>query len=305
MAIPSYAEVMLPLLRHVSDGQEYTFQDVVQALEEHFKLTDDDKRERIASGRQRTFDNRVGWTRTYLKKAVLIDYAGRGRFYITDRGRQVLNEKPGKLDSRYLMQFPEFKNFVKPAADNADETPQDNEALLLGTIDPSEALDNSYKAIQKALTDQLLEKVKSVSPLFFEKLVIDMLIAMGYGGSRNEAIASMTKQSGDGGIDGIINEDRLGLEKIYIQAKRWEDTVGRPKIQEFAGSLQGFGARKGVFITTSSFSREAIEFVKNLQTRIVLINGTDLVKLMFEYNVGVSEKDHYILKEIDFDYFEA
>jgi restriction system protein len=300
MAIPVYSEIMMPLLRHISDGKAYRFSEVVEALSDKLKLSEDDRRAKNASGNQRTFDNRVGWSRTYLKKAGLIEYVGKGEFCITQRGRDVLAENPSCLNSAYLKRFPEFQEFV---SNKTDASKTEEIATESDTIDPREALELNYQKITQALAEQLLETVKQAPPRFFEQLVVDLLVAMGYGGSRQDTLASVTPYSKDGGIDGIIREDRLGLEAIYIQAKRWDAAVGRPVVQAFAGSMEGKG-KKGVLITTSSFSKEAHEYVEHItEKKIILIDGRQMVEYMIDYNVGVSEKDRYLIKDLDLDYF--
>ncbi len=239
-----------------------------------FGISDAERLELLPSGKQSRFDNRVGWARTYLKKAGLIDSAGRGIFRITKRGLEVLKSKPPSITKEYLTRFPEFKDF------QARQTVKDDS--LFGDEDhnrtPDETLDTAYQDLRRTLTQDLLDRIKGNSPRFFEKAVVDLLLAMGYGGSRIDA-GEIVGKSGDGGIDGIIKEDKLGLDAIYVQAKRWTNTVGRPTLQEFAGSLVGRKARKGVIITTSQFSSEAKDYVDRLDMKIVLIDGEQLAQL--------------------------
>jgi restriction system protein len=299
MAIPDYQRLMLPVLLCVQDGEEHRFGDVVEALAEQFDLSADEQAQLLGSG-QTVLSNRTGWARTYLKKAGLIEPTRRGAFRITESGLSVLASNPERIDVKFLMQFPEFVAFRRLRHERDEEKPSDAAAGFEAT--PEEALDNAHQRLRVDLEAELLEQVKIASPAFFERLVVELLVRMGYGGSLRDAGQAIGK-SGDGGIDGIIKEDRLGLEVIYIQAKRWESTVGRPEIQKFAGALQGHRARKGVFMTTALFSSDALEFVSRIDSRIVLIDGPTLVKYMIDSNVGVSCSQSYEVKKIDLDYF--
>lgn len=299
MAVPDYQSIMLPLLRISADGKEHRLSEVIETLAGQFNLTDQERKELLPSGRQAKFDNRVGWARTYMKKAGLLESTGRGKLRITQRGIDVLKSNPENINSNYLKRFPEFLEFQnlsrpdkKPDEENGNEPDQT----------PEETLESSYQALRAELAQELLVKIKKCSPKFFEKLVVDLLVAMGYGGSRNDA-GQAVGQSGDGGIDGIIKEDKLGLDAVYIQAKRWEGTVGRPVIQAFAGSLEGHRARKGVVITTSQFSQDAREYIKMIEKKIVLIDGKQLMQLLIDYEIGVAEVTSYTVKKIDLDYF--
>lgn len=298
MTVPEYQTFMLPLLRLASDQQDHTLSEAYDRLAKEFNISDAERSELLPSGKQSRFDNRVGWARTYLKKAGLIDSAGRGVFRITQRGLDVLKSKPTAITKEFLTRFPEFKDF------QARQTVKDgngaNEEEHNRT--PDETLDAAYQVLRRTLAQDLLDRIKNNSPRFFEKAVVDLLLAMGYGGSRIDA-GEIVGKSGDGGIDGIIKEDKLGLDAIYIQAKRWSNTVGRPNLQEFAGSLAGQKARKGVFITTSQFSQDAKAYVERLDMKIVLIDGEQLAQLMIDYGVGVAEKISYSVKRIDEDYF--
>lgn len=300
MAIPDYQTVMLPLLRLLSDGKEYFLRDVVQHLADEFKLTEEEKRKLLPSGVSTVIGSRVGWARTYLNKAGLVTSARRGCTQISEKGLAVLKKNPPKINVEFLRQYPEFVEFqtIKKDKDRALE-----DIVLSNEATPEEALDAAYQKLRSDLESAILERVKLAPPAFFERLVIDVLVKMGYGGSRLDA-GQAIGQSRDGGIDGIIKEDRLGLDVIYIQAKRWEGTVGRPEIQRFAGALQGQRARKGVFITSSAFTREAEEYVRSIDSKIVLINGLQLAKLMIDHSVGVSVIGSYEIKKIDSDYFE-
>jgi restriction system protein len=262
------------------------------------KLADDERKELLPSGRQAKFDNRVNWVVTHLKKAHLLESTGRGTFRITNRGLEVLKNRPAKIDLRFLNQFPEFVEFRNLSRQEKHEV----EGIETGERTPEEILEASYQTLRQNLQQELLELVKTCSPKFFENLVVDLLVAMGYGGSRKDA-GEAVGRSGDGGIDGIIKEDRLGLDVVYIQAKRWQGTVGRPEIQAFTGSLEGARARKGVFITTSTFTPNALDYVSRIEKKIVLIDGQQLAQFMVDYDIGVTEMARYVVKKIDLDYF--
>lgn len=298
MAIPDYQTLMLPLLKLLANGQELHFGSLVNVLSDEFNLSDDERKQLLPSGQMTTIKSRSGWARTYLKKAGLIEQPKRGFVRVSKRGLSVLENPPIKIDNKFLEQYPEFiafrdagKGEIEPQVINlvTDTTPQEN-------------IENAYFNLNSQLSSDLLEIIKSSTPAFFERLVVELLLAMGYGGSRAEAGRAIG-QSGDGGIDGIIDEDKLGLDSIYIQAKRWEGSVGRPEIQKFVGALQGNRAHKGVFITTSEFTKDAQEYVKNISNKVVLINGYTLAKLMIENDVGVSTVSTYKVKKIDSDYF--
>ena len=296
MAIPDYQSIMLPLLRLAGDRQEHSLREVIEALAGEFYLTDEERKELLPSGRQATFDNRVGWARTYLKKAGLLESTKRGYFQITERGLDVLKQNPPEIDNAFLRQFPEFIEF---------QTPRDKKRIeqdVSDTQTPEEEIEAAYQGVRQELVTELLQTIGSCSPAFFERLVIDLLVKMGYGGTRKDA-GQAVGRSGDGGIDGIIKEDRLGLDIVYIQAKRWDNPVGRPEIQKFAGALQGQRARKGIFITTSAFTQSAQDYVSRIDSKIVLIDGNTLAQLMIDYNIGVAPVTSYELKRVDTDYF--
>jgi len=300
MAIPDYQSFMLPLLKITGDRQEHGLGEVIDTLALQFELTDADRQEILPSGRQGKFDNRVGWARTYLKKAGLIESTGRAKFRITDRGLEVLRTNPVGINNKFLRQFPEFLEFQSTSRqsnkhDDEEETEEPSQT-------PEEILESSYQGLRHDLALELLERVKNSPPRFFENLVVDLLVAMGYGGSKADA-GQAVGRSGDGGIDGIIKEDKLGLDVVYVQAKRWEDTVGRPVVQAFAGSLEGQRARKGVLITTSQFSQDARDYVTRIEKKIVLIDGEQLAQLMIDHNIGVTEVASYVVKKADLDYF--
>jgi restriction system protein len=299
MAIPDYQSIMLPLLKFASDGQEHSLRESIEALADEFSLTAEERRELLPSGQQAIFDNRVGWARTYLKKAGLLRTTRRGYYLITDRGQETLAENPSAINVAFLKQFQEFLEFQKSSKRQADETSEQEAAH---TQTPEEEIEAAYQKLRQGLAAELLQTIKNCSPAFFERLVIDLLVKMGYGGTRKDAGEAVGK-SGDGGIDGIIKEDRLGLDIVYVQAKRWDTTVGRPEIQKFAGALQGQRARKGIFITTSEFSQTAQEYVSRIDSKIVLIDGNTLAQLMTDYNIGVTAVASYELKRVDSDYF--
>lgn len=303
MTIPDFQAIMLPLLQYASDAKEHSLRDAITYLADIFNLIDEERKELLASGQQAVFDNRVGWARTYLKKADLLVSPKRGYFQITDKGKDVLIQNPGEINIKFLNQFPGFIEFKTTRKDNDKLDSEITEIIEISETTPQESIEFGYQKIRKELELELLNRVKSCSPDFFERLVVDLLVRMGYGGSRRDAGRAIGK-SGDGGIDGIIKEDKLGLDIVYIQAKRWDNTVvGRPEIQKFVGALHGQRARKGVFITTSRFSQEAREYVSIIDSKIVLIDGQELAQLMIDNHVGVSTVSIYEIKKIDSDYF--
>ncbi|MBX9676087.1 MAG: restriction endonuclease [Methylotenera sp.] len=294
MAIPDFQTLMIPTLQVLKNGDELPFKQVVNELAVKFRLTDDELADMLPSRRAPTFYNRVAWAKFYLKKANLVSQTKRSFLSITDAGKRVLESKLERINIRYLEEHTDFE---------IDKKTNIVEATLIEEVStPEEIFEATHEKLNHALAAELIEITKSCSPSFFERLVVELLLAMGYGGSRAEAGRAIG-QSGDGGIDGIIDEDKLGLDSIYIQAKRWEGTVGRPEIQKFVGALQGNRAHKGVFITTSDFTKDAQEYVKNISNKVVLINGFTLAKLMIENDVGVSIAATYEVKKIDSDYF--
>ena len=302
MAIPDYQTVMLPLLQFVSDEQEHSLAEATENLAKTFNLSEAEKIELLPSGKYPIFKSRVGWARTYLIKANILESTRRGFFNITKRGGEVLEEKLQQIDAEFLKQYPEFIEFISSSKTDDVKT-EKIETEITSQQTPEESLEYGYQKIRQNLADELLNRVKTCSPGFFERLVVELLVNMGYGGSIKDAGKVMGK-SGDGGIDGIIKEDKLGLDVIYIQAKRWDDgTVGRPEIQKFIGALAGQKAKKGIFITTSRFSKEAIDYVSNIDSKIVLIDGEELTNLMIDHDIGVSKIAAYELKKIDSDYF--
>jgi len=271
----------------------------IEALADEFELTDEERKRLLPSGQQATFGNRVGWARTYMKKAGLLKTTRRGYFQITERGQGILRQNPPEINTAYLKQFPEFIEFQKP---KPHKTKKSKGQEVTETQTPEEEIEVAYQTIRQDLATELLQTIQDHSPASFERLVIDLLIKMGYGGTRKDAGEAIGR-SGDGGIDGIIKEDRLGLDIVYIQAKRWNGTVGRPEIQKFAGALQGQRARKGIFITTSAFTAAAQEYASRIDSKIVLIDGDTLTQLMIDYNIGVTSIASYEIKRIDSDYF--
>lgn len=301
MPIPDYESIMLPLLKLSTDGKEHANREGIEHLARFFSLTDDEKKELLPSGKQPRFENKFFWAKFYLKKALALGPQGRSKvFIITERGRELLRNFPERIDNKILLQFPEFRSFVKKGGDS-EAIHASEPVSLTGT--PLELMQSSFEQIRNALADELLDKIKSCSPSFFEWLVVELLVKMGYGGSIQEA-GKVIGKVGDGGIDGVIKEDKLGLDLIYIQAKRWENNVGRPQVQAFAGALQGVGAKKGILVTTSDFTEEAKQYVvSNSTSKIVLVDGKNLADLMIDYDIGVSKVSSYEIKRLDSDYF--
>lgn len=302
--IPTYEEIMLPLLNLLSDKKEHTLQEADEILAALFKLSTKEREELLPSGQQAIFRNRLGWARTYMKKAGLLSTPSRAKFIITERGLNLLNENPNEITSKILKRYPEFVEFqsIKKTKENNIVTTLDADDLIESST-PEEALEFAYQKLKSELAKEVIEVVKNCSPAFFEKLVVDLIIRMGYGGSRKDAGQALGK-TGDGGIDGIVKEDKLGLDTIYLQAKRWENSVPVKEIRDFTGALASKKAKKGIFITTSSFPKSVYDFITQVEYRIILINGEQLADLMIEYNVGLTPINEYQVKKIDFDYFE-
>jgi restriction system protein len=288
------------MLRLAADGQRHELRIMREQLAREFGLSDDDLKELLPSGKQTRFANRVAWAKVHLSQAGLLKSLSRGLFEITDRGRSVLADPPERITVGYLNQFPEFQEFRSGSREKDEETAEKSSSLL--NESPEELLQGAYREIRSALSAELLERVKTMSPLFFERLVVNLLINMGYGGSSLQA-GEAIGGSGDEGIDGVINEDRLGLDVIYIQAKRWQGSVGRPEVQKFVGALHGKRARKGVFITTGTFASGAIEYVAHIEPKVVLIDGRALAEYMIDFNVGVTTRETYEIKRVDSDFF--
>jgi restriction system protein len=298
MAVPDFQSLMAPFLQCVGDGSEHEVSEAAECVAQRVGLSDDDRREMLKSGQTRLY-NRVAWDRTYFVKAGLLERTGRGRFRITDRGKALLATNPKRVDIKLLRQYPEFVAFQNKHhgsdSDSLEEVAEVNQT-------PEDLLESSYRSLMNDLADEVLERVKQCPPAFFEQLVVDLLVAMGYGGSLADA-GSAVGRSGDGGIDGVIKEDKLGLDAVYVQAKRWEGNVSRPTVQAFVGSLEGRKARKGVLITTSGFTKDAMRYTEAIDKRVVLIDGTRLAQLMIEHDVGVTETARYSLKRLDEDYY--
>jgi restriction system protein len=301
MAVPDYQSLLLPVLSFLRDDREHSIREIYIPIADQLGLTEEDRKELLPSGQQTRYENRIGWAAQHLKKANLLEKPARATLKITAQGLELLNQAPTTLDSKFLERYPGYLEFVGRAPQSIQSATQSPHQALSQT--PEEILQASYEAFKSELAEEMIQRLKSIAPKRFEQIVVDLLVAMGYGGSRQQA-GQAIGGSGDGGVDGIINEDPLGLDSIYIQAKRWEGTVGRPVVQAFAGSLEGFRARKGVMITTSDFTKEARDYVTRIEKKIILINGDMLADLLIENNVGVDEKERFVIKKIDNDYFE-
>ena len=304
MSVPEFQNFMLPILNVFNDKKIHTIKECKEMIIKYFLLTEDDVKEVVPSGKQTLVENRVYWSLTYLKKSLLIETITRGKYKITERGIDLLKTNPERIDIKLLSQYKEYRIFSNQEEDTDSITEIDKKEE--NEIDtPEDSIDKLYKKINNKLADDLLELILEKDGYYFERLVLDVLVKMGYGNLRDNA-KIVTKKSNDGGIDGIINQDKLGLDKIYVQAKRWKDgMVGRPELQKFVGALAGQGARKGIFITTSSFSKEALEYKPRNETSIILIDGQKLVDLMYEYNIGVTVEKHFEIKRLDSDYFDS
>jgi len=300
MPVPDYQTLLLPLLKLAGTGQAETLAQADTLLSEQFRLSEEDRAARLPSGQQTVMRNRVGWASFYLKNAGLIEKPKRGYFRITPAGRDVLGRSPDCLTLTDLLAFPEFQRFYRRDGVGTPDSPAPKPAP---DKTPDETLQSAYAELREDVESDILDRLLQASPEFFENVVVELLVAMGYGGSRRDAGERIGK-SGDGGIDGIIKEDKLGLDTIYIQAKRWQGNVGRPDIQKFVGALQGQRARKGVFMTTSGFSSEAIDYVSRIDVKVVLLDGRRIARLMFDHDIGVSAAATFVVKKIDSDYFE-
>lgn len=305
MGVPDFQSFFYPILKFSSDGQEHSLDEIRDFLTQKLSLTDEDKAERVPSGTQTKFDNRIYWTKSYFSKAKLIENTKRSHFKITERGLKFLQKFNSNITINDLKTIDEFKEFNSGGVFLSPVEIKENNSLVIEVKTPLEKLEETYQYIQQELASELLEKIRLNTWQFFEDLVIDLMVKMGYGGSRSKAGKSI-KRTNDEGIDGIINEDKLGLDVIYLQAKMWktETNIGRPEIQKFVGALHGQRAKKGVFITTSSFSKGAIEYVKVIEPKVILIDGETLTNLMIEFNVGTTTVESYQIKKIDLDYFE-
>lgn len=302
MRVPGFQEFMLPILMIFKDKKEHSIKECRDAVVKYFSLTDEETKQTVPSGKQTVVENRVYWSLTYLKKSLLLKTINRGMYYITDRGIQLLNSNPKKIDKKLLSQYKEYRIFSNQ--ENECEVTFKESCIESEEITPEESIDKIYNKINNQIADELLEIILEKDGYYFERLVIDVLIKMGYGNFREDS-KIITPKSNDGGIDGIINQDRLGLDKIYIQAKRWENTVGRPELQKFVGALSERQANKGIFITTSDFTKDAKEYIGKVSQNIVLINGERLAKFMIENNVGVQINYTYEIKKVDRDYFDT
>lgn len=309
MAVPDFQSLMLPVLKATADG-EIGSADLRKRVAQAIGLTPEDLAEMLASGRQSRFTNRNSWATIFLRRAGLIERTQRGVNRITDEGRRALAENPSRIDMRYLERFPSYVEWRRRS--NADTEAETGRSIAAGdsavsassSETPEEQIDRSHKALLAALETDLLDRILSMSPAFFENLIVELLIAMGYGGGRAE-MGKAVGRAGDSGIDGTIKEDALGLDVVYMQAKRYapENSIGRPEVQGFAGSLDGVRATKGIFITTSSFTANAREFADKISKRIILIDGAELARLMVSHNVGVRVRSTYEIKKVDEDYF--
>jgi restriction system protein len=309
--IPDFQKIMLPLLKFVGNQKEHSVSDAIQFLATEFNLSTDELNEWLPSKTQKIFYNRVYWAKAYLKMAGLIENTRRSYFKITKVGLETLKENPEKINIKYLRKFPEFLSSRRfPDLNLSDDDKKSitkegftNNQNSSPINTPEELIESAYQNIRQSLEQEIISKLKSIHPSFFERIVVELLVKMGFGGSIAEA-GKATRYTNDEGIDGIIKEDKLGLDVIYIQAKRWEGTVTRPEIQKFVGALAGQRAKKGVFITTSTFSRDAVTYAKQMDVKIILIAGEDLAQYMIDYNLGVSVQSTYEIKKIDSDYFE-
>ncbi len=300
MTIPDFQSIMLPLLNLVADEKEHSLRETIDNLSATFKLSDEERTKLLPSSKQAMFANRVGWAKTYLIKAELLETTKRGYFKITQQGLKVWNEHPLQISTKFLQQFPSFVSFQQLNNKYLNSPSLNSDPN--STTTPEEELDSAFVKLNQTLASDLIEEIKTCSPRFFEILVVDLLVKMGYGGTRKDA-GQVIGRSRDGGIDGLINEDRLGLDVIYIQAKRWQNPVGRQEIQKFTGALEGIRAKKGIFITSSSFTPNAKQYVGQIEKKVILIDGDELAQLMIEHNVGVSPVVSYEIKKVDSDYF--
>lgn len=303
MAVPGYQDFMLPLLKLATTAPEVTLSEALTSLAEQLGISREDQDRMLPSGVQTQYKNRVSWAITYLTKSLLLEKSGRGKFKIAPRGEAVLQTNPPNIDNAFLEQFPEYQAFKTKKREKPEEVLEISAADPDSNITPDERLDIAYRELREALADELLSRVRKVTPKFFEQLVVDLLVAMGYGGSRADA-AQVVGKSGDGGIDGVIKEDRLGLDMVYVQAKRYESDVGPGAIREFVGSLGEHKAHKGVFITCGGFTAGAREAAAKAHSRIVLIDGDQLAEYMMDHGVGVADHKSFIVKKLDGDYFD-
>ena len=295
MAVPDFQSFFKPLLDFAADGKEHSMKEARDGVARIMALPESDMKEMLPSGIQTRFENRIAWAKIFFVKAKLLDRPRRGYFRITERGMELYKQGQKRIDVKILNNYPEFVEFHKARAPKEEEPESTKET-------PEEALQQAYESIRSDLAGEILERITNNSPQFFERLVVDLMVSMGYGGSRADAGKSIGGL-GDEGIDGIIKEDILGLDVVYLQAKRWDGTVGRPEIQKFVGALHGKRAKKGVFITTGKFSDDAHKYVETIDPKVILIDGRSLSDLMIEYNLGTTTTATYLIKRIDSDYF--
>jgi restriction system protein len=299
--IPDFQSFMLPLLEFIGKNDEVSMKILKEGMIKRFNITEEEQEQKTPNGKQFTYYNRIAWAISYLKMAGLISYPQRGIYKISAQGKSILKNPPNRISIAYLKQFESFTKNRSPVITkkvNIDDTEQE-----ISEKTPDELFELSYTQIINNLKEQLKQKINECNPYFFEQVVLDLLLKMGYGGSEDDS-GELTQKSADEGIDGIIKEDKLGLDKIYIQAKKWEKPVGRPEVQKFVGALQGKRAKKGVFITTSEFSKDAYDYVNNLDVTVILIDGEKLSQYMVENELGISLKHNYKTYSIDNDYFE-
>lgn len=301
--IPDYQTLMRPVLEGAMDGEVH-ISDIVEQLASKFELTDEERNELLPSGKQTRFSNRVNWAKSYLKQAGLVKATKRAHFVITERGREALADKSADINRSYLSRFPEFQEFQSRFRGNETD-PVTVSHVDEPSITPDEVLRAAHKSINAALSAELLDRVREASPVFFENLIVELLLAMGYGGTSEDAGRALGK-SGDDGIDGVIDQDPLGVDQIYVQAKRYSEgnNIGAGAIRDFFGALSLKKAQKGIFVTTSSFSQSAVETARALSSRIVLIDGAQLAKLLIRYNIGCRDEEILHVKKIDEDFFE-
>lgn len=307
MAIPGYQEFMLPLVKLAADGQEHKTTDAIDALADQFGISEQEREIMLPSGTQTRLYNRVTWALTYMTKSLLLSKSGRGKFKLAPRGADVLKKNPSRIDNAFLMQFDEFRAFKNKKSRPAGAVAIANDEIAVDpdpSLTPLEQVEGGYRELRETLIDELLDRVRAMKPKMFEQLVVDVLVAMGYGGSQLDA-AQVVGKSGDGGIDGVIKEDRLGLDMVYVQAKRHEADIGPGAIREFVGSLGEHKATKGVFITCGGFTSGAEDAAAKAHFRIVLIDGNQLAAYMIDHGVGVTDYKAYTVKKLDSDYFEG
>lgn len=306
MAVPGYQDFMLPVLKYAADGKEHMGGEAAEGIADRLGISQEDRNLMAQGSGNVVYANRIAWAIIHLAKSMLLERTGRGRFRITERGQQVLARNPARIDDAFLSQFPEYQAFKSRRAKKAWETRRTGTEAEEGgdpIITPDERLDAAYTELRETLADDLLERVRAGSPKFFEHLVVDLLVAMGYGGSRADA-AQVVGKSGDEGIDGVIKEDRLGLDMVYVQAKKWDNSVGPGEIDRFVGSLMRKKAHKGVFITSGTFSSGALKAAQEASAKIVLIDGEQMAEFMIDHGVGVTDHKSYTVKKVDSDYFE-